>query len=395
MAGLTLDWLQLAAVAGALQGLVLAGVLVTQKSNQTANRLLAILMVAFTIFLASGVYYSSGLIRAYPHFFGVGFQTPFVFGPLVYLYARAASDREWRFGWRDSGHFVPVLVSTFVMAPQYAMSGPEKVALWEHIRGGAPPGLIGVVNSFKYVSGIVYSAATVIFVHRHRLRVENSYANTDRVNLQWLQWLVAAAAAIWLFAVALKLGGFPGPLRDAQLSLAMAILIYGTGYAGLRQPEIFRYDADAALASTPSAPPTAETQSPRYDRSGLGDGEAERLEESLRRLMDDGSPWKDGELTLADLAVRLETTPHKLSEVLNSRVGETFYDFVNGYRVRDVQRRITAGEARTRKMLALAFDAGFASKSTFNQVFKKHTSQTPSEYRGSVSSIGERSTDGG
>jgi hypothetical protein len=58
MAGLTLDWLQLAAVAGALQGLVLAGVLVTQKSNRTANRLLAILMVTFTIFLASGVYYS-------------------------------------------------------------------------------------------------------------------------------------------------------------------------------------------------------------------------------------------------------------------------------------------------------------------------------------------------
>ena len=32
-------------------------------------------------------------------------------------------------------------------------------------------------------------------------------------------------------------------------------------------------------------------------------------------------------------------------------------------------------------MLALALDAGFASKSTFNVVFKKHTRQTPSDYR--------------
>jgi AraC-like DNA-binding protein len=384
MAGLTLDWLQLAAVAGALQGLVLAGVLVTQKSNRTANRLLAILMVTFTIFLASGVYYSSGLIRAYPHFFGVAYQTPYVFGPLVYLYARAASDREWRIGWRDAGHFVPVLVSTLVMAPYYAMSGSDKIALWERIRGSGLPGLIGVVDPFKYVSGIVYSAATILYVHRHRLRVENSYANTDRVNLRWLQWLVAAAAAIWLFAVALKLGGFPGPLRDAHLSLAMAIFIYGTGYAGLRQPEIFRYDAVVPQASPSPQAPTVEPPSPRYDRSGLADGEAERLEKSLVRMMDAESPWKESELTLADLAARLETTPHKLSEVLNSRVGETFYDFVNGYRVRDVQRRITAGEARTRKMLALAFDAGFASKSTFNQVFKKHASQTPSEFRETV-----------
>lgn len=386
MAGVTLDWLQLAAVVGALQGLVLAGVLVTHKSNRTANRLLAILMVAFTIFLASTVYYAAGLVRVFPHFFGVGYQTPWVFGPLVYLYARAASDRAWRIGWRNAGHFVPVLASTLVMAPFYAMSGPDKIALWEQIRGGGLPGLIGVVDPFKYVSGIVYSAATVIYVQRHRIRVENSYANTDRVNLQWLQWLVAAAAAIWLFAVALKLGGFPSPFRDAHLSLAMAILIYGTGYAGLRQPEIFRYEsvvyeAVVATASASPPPPTVETTSPRYDRSGLADGEAELLEKSLVRMMDDESPWKDSELTLADLAVRLETTPHKLSEVLNSRVGETFYDFVNRYRVRDVQRRIAAGEARSRKILALAFDAGFASKSTFNQVFKKHTSQTPSDFR--------------
>jgi len=62
-------------------------------------------------------------------------------------------------------------------------------------------------------------------------------------------------------------------------------------------------------------------------------------------------------------------------------MAETLSDFVNGYRVREVQRRIAAGEARALKMLALAMDAGFASKSTFNQVFKKHTNLTPSDYR--------------
>ena len=48
------------------------------------------------------------------------------------------------------------------------------------------------------------------------------------------------------------------------------------------------------------------------------------------------------------------------------------------------RRRIKAGEARAGKMLALAMDAGFASKSTFNQAFKKHTSQTPSDFRQAV-----------
>jgi len=116
------------------------------------------------------------------------------------------------------------------------------------------------------------------------------------------------------------------------------------------------------------------------ERSGLGEDEAQVLRTTLLILMDREQPWKDSELMLSDLAARVNSTPQKLSEVLNTHIGQTFYDFVNGYRVRDVQRRIKAGEARSRKMLALAMDAGFASKSTFNEVFKKHTSQTPSDF---------------
>jgi AraC-like DNA-binding protein len=140
---------------------------------------------------------------------------------------------------------------------------------------------------------------------------------------------------------------------------------------GLRQPEVFRYET-SEFAIIPEAP--------RYERSGLGGNEAAILRGALLDLMDRERPWTNSELNLAELAGRLDSTPHKLSEVLNGEIGQTFYDFVNGYRVREVQRRISAGEARQRKMLALAMDAGFASKSTFNQVFKKHTSQTPSEF---------------
>ena len=97
--------------------------------------------------------------------------------------------------------------------------------------------------------------------------------------------------------------------------------------------------------------------------------------------MEQTHPWRNRDLTLADLAQLLSTTPHKLSEVLNSQLEQSFYDFVNGYRVRYVQRRIEDEDARNLKILALALDAGFASKSTFNDVFKKHTGRTPSAYR--------------
>jgi AraC-like DNA-binding protein len=92
-------------------------------------------------------------------------------------------------------------------------------------------------------------------------------------------------------------------------------------------------------------------------------------------------PYRDPDLTLSRLADQLDTTPHKLSEVLNAELSQTFYDFVNGYRVEEVRRRLADTESTQLNVLTLAMDAGFSSKSTFNQVFKKLTGQTPSTYR--------------
>jgi len=382
MPSITLDWVQLAAAAGALQGVFLAGVLTTHPTNQSANRLLAALMVAFTVFLAGGVYYATGLFQRFPYFFGVSYQMPFVFGPLVYLYARAASDRAWRFQRRHWVHFIPVIVSTLLAAPYYVMSGAEKIALYERLQRGDVPSLIAVFDPVKFVSGVSYSVATLLYLRRHRLRIRNSYSNTARVNLSWLLWLSGAAAAIWILATSLRLGAVGPRVRDDHISLAIALVIYGIGYMGLRQTEIFAYEsAEEPVAVATIAAAEVEPPAPRL---ALSDDDAERLQRKLVVLMETERPWKDPDLTLPDLAARLGSTPHKLSELLNARLGETFYDFVNGYRVEEVQRRIASGENRTRTMLTLALDSGFASKSTFNQAFKSRTGQTPSAYKKAV-----------
>ena len=392
MASLTLDWIQLAQVAGALQGFLLTCVLLSRRKNRTAHRLLAALMAAFTIYLATGPYYTAGVVRSFPHFFGFGYQMPWVFGPLVYLYAVAASDRSWRFRKETLIHFVPVTINVLATLPYYLMSGAEKLAMLDRWLAGDVPRQLAFLDPFKYVLGLSYSIATIVFLRRHRRLVENSYSNTERVNLRWLLFLTASAFGIWLLATTLKVAEVQTGVRDEHISLAMAALVYAIGYMGLRQPEVFRYETaeypipTLASVATPSPPLPDEsvTPEPRYERSGLGDAEAQQLKTRLIAVMDTKRPWQDSELTLADLATMLNTTPHKLSEVLNAEIGQTFYDFVNGYRVREVQRRIKAGEARALKMLALAMDAGFASTSTFNEAFKKHTSQTPSGFRQAV-----------
>ena len=392
MPSLTLDWLHVIILLGAIQGVFLTVALATKRRNRTANQLLAAAMLVFSLGMATSVYHAAGLEQRYPHFFGLGYPLPFLYGPLIYLYAVAAADREHRLTGRDALHFAPFLTTVALGLPVYLMSGPDKIEWYRRLLAGDVPLWIRIADPLKYVSGIAYVGLTTRFLRRHRERVQNSYSSMERVNLRWLLWLGGSAAAIWLLAIGIGLvestGVMQVPQGDDFIALAVAILVYGIGYRGLRQPEVFRYETaehpiPVPIAKTTEAPPV-ELRQPEpvpYERSGLSRAEAKRLEGRLRALMDGERPWKNSELTLADLAERLDTTPHKLSEVLNAEIGETFYDFVNGYRVREVQRRIAAGDARAMKILSLALDAGFASKSTFNQAFKKHTSQTPSDFR--------------
>jgi hypothetical protein len=224
MASVTLDWIQLAAVVGTLQGLLLTGVLFAQRNNRTANRLLAALMIAFTIYLATVVYYGTGIFRVYPHFFGIAYVTPWLFGPLTYLYAVAASDRAWRFERRDLWHLAPAALVLLVALPYYLMSGGDKLAMYDQLAAGKVPRRIALIDPLKFVSGITYSIATVRYLRRHGRQIEDNYSNVARVNLHWLLWLAGAAAATWLLATILAIVGPPEGFRDDYVAVAIAVI---------------------------------------------------------------------------------------------------------------------------------------------------------------------------
>src|SRR5690606_26193323 len=94
MAWLSGDWIDTLYILGAVQGLFLTAVLASKGRRSVSNRLLAGVMLVFSVDLFSAVYHSTGLFERYPHFIGVDFPLALLYGPLVYLYVRTLTAPE-------------------------------------------------------------------------------------------------------------------------------------------------------------------------------------------------------------------------------------------------------------------------------------------------------------
>ena len=123
-----------------------------------------------------------------------------------------------------------------------------------------------------------------------------------------------------------------------------------------------------------------ETKVPEYRKSGLKAEEASELHQQLLRLMQTEKPYLEPKLSLAQLAERLGVLPNHLSQIINQYEEKNFYDFVNSYRVEEFIDLAKKDTDKSFNLLGLAFEAGFNSKSSFNQVFKKFKGKTPSEF---------------
>ena len=115
-----------------------------------------------------------------------------------------------------------------------------------------------------------------------------------------------------------------------------------------------------------------------YKKSSLKLDVATKKHDELLELMKKGKPYLNPKLTLTELAESLTVSPNHLSQIINQYEQVNFHDFINKYRVEEFIQNVQNNKSYS--LLAHALDSGFNSKSSFNGVFKKFKSVTPSQY---------------
>ena len=101
---------------------------------------------------------------------------------------------------------------------------------------------------------------------------------------------------------------------------------------------------------------------------------------AIQTYFENDQPFLQKDLSINHVSVALNIPSRELSFIINHHFGQRFNDFVNKYRIEYITKKINKTYLANYTMEAIANEAGFASKSSFNLAFKKFNQCTPSEY---------------
>lgn len=361
----------------AAQGLFLALVLFTQqRGNRRANRVLAVLILLFSLRLIETVGYWTKYLLVWPHFALTTAAFPFLFGVLLYFYARFLTAEDFQFRKIAWLHFFPFVLHAGWLTSFYRLSGEIKLRILQHYIGVENPKITNWLYFGLFLLQtahmLTYTALTLRLLKKYSPILQSANSTLEKISWRWLRNLTIGFGSFVLLTLLYVLWlqlGFPySRTVDALVLIAMASQIYLIGYMTLRQPEVF----SGALAIK---------NAPKYEKSTLTLARAETYLNKLLQIMETEKLFTDSDLKLQDLAQKLNLSPHHLSQIINERRGQNFFDFLNQYRIAEAKKYLTSPEKQNYTILSIALEVGFNNKASFNTAFKKYTGMTPSQFR--------------
>lgn len=223
---------------------------------------------------------------------------------------------------------------------------------------------------------------------RYRLMLRDFYASTEEHELRWIYVIGGLGGLYWLGRVLLLIFGFDPEQADTfavflgfagfcNLALIAAMTLWGLRQ---RPPLMPDTNDESPPEITEEIPPHQPSE--KYGKSALSPEASSRIERKLRAAMEQDHLHRDPNLSLWALARHTGASSNYISQTLNEVVGESFFDFVNGYRISEAKELLSTTNAT---VLTITYDVGFNARSSFYNAFKRVTGQTPTSYRKTLS----------
>lgn len=307
---------------------------------------------------------------------------PLTFGPFLFLYTKNLLYRRWFFKSRDFLHYTPFIFFTFL----YFTFFKGKLSFDNHMFFLDDEYLwVRLMYSIAFMSSVnYYTYLTLKILGRHRKQLKDRFSFlSERNELNWLYVLTAIFGVTYFLYF--SLGTYNVLMKQGFFDIAytsdvfLTILAFSVSYFGIKQPYLFKVIPEENEEFM--ALKKKNESKRKYKNSNLTEEQKEEYVKHIFTFMAEERPFINPELTVQDLSKQLNISRHHLTELLNNDIGKNFFTFINEYRVEEVKRRLLDARFEHLTIVAIAFESGFNSKSTFNSIFKQNTGNTPSQWK--------------
>jgi AraC-like DNA-binding protein len=354
------------------------------------------------LYLTNVLWFDFGLLLEYPHLLRSFSPILFLAGPLFFLSIRNIVFGTNGLKKKDLYHLLPAVLHVFELIPLYMLSASEKLAIIHNIvaeQGGI----------FLYASGIV----PIIWVDMVRLGLIMAYF-TYSVYLVWRSnqflkiqlkhhsfktwfyltfiffgiihvfFLIQYIHNVQFFFTGIYFSGF----KTFFLTFLLFCISIYSFYSLLSWELSFKPLGKVNHFGQPGFyPPVSEVmilpkRPSMPDCFEIGESELSESEvrERLTKLLEQDQIFLIQGLLVNDFAKELGISSRYLRGVLERFYGKSFKDLINLHRVQYAKRKIEEGYLDKFTLDALGKDAGFSSRITFFNVFKKEMLINPSDY---------------
>ena len=355
---------------GSFQSLLFILLLVLKKDKKRTDMVL----LFWFLFFAFHLLYPAFVFYHYPRFISYsGLDIGFFVIHLRFLdqYIAFFSDKRSPFI-QTILFYVLIIIGSLSFVIPYLLMGKESRTLV--MTGQIPIPFVMLFGAFLLlILGFLslYSSWRKIRIYRKTLR--QFVSNVDGLLLKWIDVLIISFLCYFLLILVFFILILIFPIQphsaDYIAYLGLVVLVIWIGYSGIRQGMVF-------ISPLENKEESAVLQ-PDKDPDQLDIDFALQV----REFVEEGKLYLNSDIRMSRLAEMMAVSPQRLSYILNSIIKESFYDFINSYRIKEVCSRIDSGDTDRLTILAIAIESGFNSKATFNRLFKKHKGMNPSEYR--------------
>lgn len=362
-----------------VQGIIMGvRIFFKKEGNPTANRFLGLFVACISLELTHLFFTLADIFAQNPDLYMMPIYSSFAFGALLYWYVRSLTRPQDPFNFRKHGrHFIPFFVQFVFYCVLANLSYDNKNWFWQNFHSLYT---YPFETHFRYILFFIYLFFSVKLVLEYQKSIRENYSDVEKITLRWLYRLLVVMGVVFLIDwIEAPVHNFFNwhPFHFGTWLPAVTVYWLGwtitMGKSGAPAPTaIVENEHLTDIETTPQAASSAPL---------LGDSELQRLAKDLRGKMEEEQWYLNPTLKLNDLAEELSLPVKTLSYVINTGIGKSFYEFVNGYRVEEVQKRLNDSTYSHLSLLGIAFESGFNSKATFNRIFKKFTGESPSAFQ--------------